>query len=944
MMEFDDLVQLITDPNRSLDEVASRIASDLAPEQIDAELLGQLRIRFRHEEDEQTVLRAMLVGLRQAPLAAAAPLDLYSLWLTRKNLPQIAPDLLRVVAWGYAWAGDPFAEAKILANLADCLFNGDDFAAALLVIQRARRYFDQVQFRLGQQKCRLLEICIFNELQRPAESEASYLQLQQILDPQSTDLFEVENRFEALLLRGAFYQSLHDDLAAAAACYDEAATLLPQIEAKAQFPFRLALNQGLLALRLGQYAEARRAFERAEATLALRDEAADRYDLRLEQLALALLSADQTQARVYLQDLQRLDQQGEQSRKQRAERQLYEALIVAAQNRAHSATLLQKAIDDFKALQADLLVVVGLTYLAELHFQAAALPLARQVLDEAERALAHHRAPRRRLELQRLTAQYDPDLAVSERETVAQTLEEYGDQLGAAAVWQAIGAAYERTQQPVAARSAYERSLTLGHQARGLVRQRLFTLDPHQVRRRVAERAIALSPDPAQKLAVLERVRAQLLLDEIANVGLWRLLDHADLHEIRTAYQRLSYEQARLSLFEARVNAPTLAAEDATAAYAEPGERLQAYQTAERAYFAAIERIEAAKADRVGWLTVQPAELATMQAALPANGVLVNFMLIQVDHGHELHALVLHATGPIQHLLVARDDEWELFVNAWQADALIAGNQIQPVVQANQALQEIYNTFFAPLEAQLNGRDYLLIARDESLHPYPLHAAYDGLAYLIEHLAVSYVPSGSVLALLAKRRHQLARPTQRLLAGWDAVGDRRFAALPKIPAELDSLAKLTGGEACHGDHDPDALRAAMSQAQLIHLMCHGDFPEGQSPRFAQLVTGRHRLYADDLYRSELVADLLFLDACYSGQVGLGLQGLVSAALVAGVSSVIAAQWQVEYQRARPLVRAFYTHWRAGVSLSQALRRAQHDASKHNPPGAWAHFYLTGLPV
>ena len=179
-----------------------------------------------------------------------------------------------------------------------------------------------------------------------------------------------------------------------------------------------------------------------------------------------------------------------------------------------------------------------------------------------------------------------------------------------------------------------------------------------------------------------------------------------------------------------------------------------------------------------------------------------------------------------------------------------------------------------------------------------------------------------------------------LLAGWDAA-DSDLDTLVDVPAGLDELAALLTVSAWHGPYTPEQLCAQMTQAAVAHLSYHGEFPVGGSPRFANLVIGNQRLYADELYRAELQADLIFLNACDSGQHGEGLQGLVSAALVAGASAVIATMWKVQPKIGRKLPLRFYTHWRAGLTCAEALRQAQLDFIKESPV-FWAPYYLTGL--
>ncbi|WP_165774813.1 CHAT domain-containing protein [Candidatus Viridilinea mediisalina] len=943
-MQTAQLIDLICDPKRTLDEIAEAIEAQLPAEAITHELLRELRIALREASEQGLVVRGMLVGARLAPAGTASALDLYGMWVNRANMSQIDLNLLRVAAWAYRWAGDELGRAMALVNLADGLFVRDDFAAAMEAAQAALKLFEAAQHQAGIEKAKLVQANTLVELQQFDQADALFQELEASITVAYDDPDDVVRYVERLNLWACAVENLRDEFAWAQRLYQQAEALLPHTGAPTPFvgsAFRLALNQGILHQRIGRHAEARRFFE--EATQLLNEgyvnrflTDADRFDLYQEQLSLALLLDDRPWAMTFLDQLDTLLETGEGSAKQRAELLRFKAFLSEQFDQVEQ--LMGKAIALFRELGADLLALACYTQLAERAYEAGRNAVATHALAEAQALLAAHPSPRRQLELGRIVAQHDASMPLGERVATAQALAQAGDPLGAAALWEVVGRAYEQAAELDAAREAYAQALAAMAQARGMVRLSLHTLRLGATRRRAAERSFYLAPDAEAAFELSEQVRAQALLDELSNAGLWRLLDHEDLHEIKQAYEQLSYAQASLSLRELRGQRPIIAGSSSADIHT-----VQARQQAEAAYFAATQRIADAKIARVGWITGQPATRKAIQAALPPGALLVAPTLIGSEAQAELWATVLDAQGHIQRLCLADKSAWKGFTRRWQETNLLTPKGLARKEAADLALTSLYRIFFAPLEDSLTTASSLVIALDEAMPLYPLHAAFDRAHYLLERMPVSYIPSGSLLTLLHQRHATRQSASQRWVLGYDAQGEAEYAQLKGLTAELATLSQLIGGAQRHGPFSPDELLTLSQRARSLHLMAHGQFPAHGSGRFAQLITGPRRLYADDLYRTELQADLLFLDACHSGQVGPGMQGFIGAALVSGASAVIAAMWQVQYDTARPLIRSFYHHWRSGLPCAQALCRAQSDLAHTMPAGAWAHFYLTGMP-
>lgn len=948
----EEMLERVLD-SASIDEAAATIEAQLPPEAITPELLAEVRSTLlvrayssQPEAQQQATLRGMLFSARSAPASVAAATDIYGLWLARSNFSKVEPDLLRVAAWAYHWSQDGLGRARALVNLADALFVRDRFEEAKQATLEAEALFEAYGLLAGVVRSRLVRANVLYELQQPNEAIALYGSLVDMIDPNTAEGNDLSRYIEALNGLAMTAEDLQDDFDGATAYFQQALELLPRTEWQAAPAFRLYLNQGWLQMRLGRHGDARRFFDRAEEWLhtGIAQEwltPADEYDLRLAQITLALLLDDRGRADTYLQSLRRLESKGEHSPKQLAEVTRFTALLSSSSEDA--LVLLSDAAQQFEQLGTPLLAVACWSELAERAFITQDEQRARQALSYAHILLGSWQAPRRLLELERIAAQYDEQVPSSERESVAHRLANTQDYLGCAGVWESLGAGYERSKQPAAAYRAYLAAIEAAEQARGLVRLGVHSLLLLAARRRAYERAVVLAPGPEEALQIGERARAQVLLDELNNAAVWRLLDRAELAQIRAAYERFTYERARLSLHETRVRRPGLDSE-VTNDGVQSGEAHQA----ERAYFAALEQLQVDKLPELGWVIGKANTLHEICSTLPPTSLLASYTLVDLPDSseQELWVTTLASNGVVQTKQAQRRGSWKLFQRSWAGNPLMNGNLALPDSEAQSPLTELYAAFIAPIQRQLEQAQYFIVALDERLPLYPLHAAYNGNgSYLVEQVSVSYIPSGSVLTTLRRRHQNRVVGGDALLVGWDALGyGGGFPVLREVQAGLGELAELFGSDPWYGPLETDELLRRAGNAPLIHIHCHGEFPTAGSPRFANLLLGPQRLYADDLYRATMPAHLLFLNACHVGQHGQGLQGFVSAALVSGASAVVAAMWQVQESVGRRFAGLFYSHWRAGATNAQATQAAQRALiAEHIPPGFWAAFHLVGLP-
>jgi CHAT domain-containing protein len=229
------------------------------------------------------------------------------------------------------------------------------------------------------------------------------------------------------------------------------------------------------------------------------------------------------------------------------------------------------------------------------------------------------------------------------------------------------------------------------------------------------------------------------------------------------------------------------------------------------------------------------------------------------------------------------------------------------------------------------------------------------LHYWIEDVTIANASSLRVLAAarVGKQRHN----RNLLLVGNSVAPNDKYPELAKARAQMESVAR----------HFPAAEKKILAREQAtpaaylastperfsyIHFVAHGTASR-LSPLDSAIVLSKgtaeddsFKLYARDVIRHPLRADLVTISACYSSgeraYSGEGLVGLSWAFLRAGAHNVIAALWEATDAPTEQLMDKFYDELDKGASPDAALRTAKlsllHNSGFHNP-FYWAPFQL-----
>jgi len=115
--------------------------------------------------------------------------------------------------------------------------------------------------------------------------------------------------------------------------------------------------------------------------------------------------------------------------------------------------------------------------------------------------------------------------------------------------------------------------------------------------------------------------------------------------------------------------------------------------------------------------------------------------------------------------------------------------------------------------------------------------------------------------------------------------------------------------------------------RLLHFSCHGEFdPQAPLASALHLAPGEVLTVLDVLEHLHLGCHLVTLSACESGlsrvRRGDELIGLIRAFMHAGAPALVSTLWRVDERSTLILMERFYREIQAGMSLAQALKRAQ----------------------
>lgn len=373
----------------------------------------------------------------------------------------------------------------------------------------------------------------------------------------------------------------------------------------------------------------------------------------------------------------------------------------------------------------------------------------------------------------------------------------------------------------------------------------------------------------------------------------------------------------------------------------------------------------------------RPLDVAAIEAALPVDGALVDFVLTGGAKERRYEAFVVKRDGvqrvdlgPAAPIDEAVHSHLALLARSTRAGA---AKVAEPV--ARLARQRL----FEPLLPAIGDATTLLVSPDDVLATVPFETLPDSEpgSFLVERFAISYLQDASDLV----RPPPAPAATHVLAFGDIRYGDesavvadgrgapRPFVPLPGTASELSMLAAAAGDVGCTVVRGADAtearLRELVAGASHVHLATHGfcgvEDTDGALRAGVALAGANEPAAADDGILTVEEASLLDLRACRlvvlsACRTGLGkpfagesLLGLRRALRLAGARATVTSLWRIGDAVTVELMTAFYRELLGrGGDPATALRTAQlqqlataRATVGEGLPGTWGAFVAEG---
>jgi tetratricopeptide (TPR) repeat protein len=360
-----------------------------------------------------------------------------------------------------------------------------------------------------------------------------------------------------------------------------------------------------------------------------------------------------------------------------------------------------------------------------------------------------------------------------------------------------------------------------------------------------------------------------------------------------------------------------------------------------------LESIAALKAGDLPALSEPEEEPAPLVASLPvtSRGVLVLSYFVGLN---ATFAVMGKPANPRVRRIGKGEGQLSELVEEMTFELLASASRAGRTDSSAVSLSRLLLDDFDPADAQA-----LLLLPDGPLWALPFDALpLAGGGVLGDRVPTVVAPTVSVISQLQSRARSPRGPQHwRMLAVGSPAAGPEFPPIPGTAGQVAAIAglipgtvSLTGSAAGR-----QQLTHHLRTATHVHIAAHAfGTPDDYLPHIvlSDGLGGPDRLYAAEIARLSMQADLVFLSACSTSvgrlSVGEGVVSVGRAFVLAGARCVIATLWPIEDTEAVDLVSFFYARLREGAPPAEAAIQARRNAVEHDAdPRAWAGLQVIG---
>lgn len=284
------------------------------------------------------------------------------------------------------------------------------------------------------------------------------------------------------------------------------------------------------------------------------------------------------------------------------------------------------------------------------------------------------------------------------------------------------------------------------------------------------------------------------------------------------------------------------------------------------------------------------------------------------------------------------------------------------VTVLSKATHEIYVRLLEPI-LKSEDQKKLIIITDGLLNYIPfaaLSTAPEGISYLTEKHAISYVNSATLLLELRQRQPK-GHTVLAFAPSFDGIvsvsnADRgKLLPLPNNKKEVEQILTSFNGRSFI-DKEASLLnfKSQLSSFGVVHLATHAIFDDA-APEYSYLAFSQNEnatenlLYVADLYNLKIDADLVTLSACESGlgnlKRGEGFMSLARGFFYSGAASIASTLWKINDASTTALMHGFYKNLSKGDPKDVALQKAQVEFLNINRQNGFSHpYYWSGFVI
>jgi CHAT domain-containing protein/Flp pilus assembly protein TadD len=281
--------------------------------------------------------------------------------------------------------------------------------------------------------------------------------------------------------------------------------------------------------------------------------------------------------------------------------------------------------------------------------------------------------------------------------------------------------------------------------------------------------------------------------------------------------------------------------------------------------------------------------------------------------------------------------------------------------QNSQVGQKLYATLIQPAEKFIPRGSHVIIVPSKVLTRFNFETLVvpgPSPHYWIEDVEVQV--ANSVASVLKPERRQDNPSRGMLLVGAPVLASSEFPVLQHAHDEVERIEKhfpsaqprLINASFTSKSATPATyLKNHPGDYRYIHFVTHGTASEKVPMESAIILSpdadNSYKLYARDIVKTPLHADLVTISACYGAGIrwyqSAGLVGLSWAFLHAGAHQVVAGLWEIDDAATPEFMDHFYAEVQKGKTAAAALHSAKlamlHSNTVYQHPFYWGSLQL-----